>query len=67
MGAMDHRNSDGRCIWDHETWPCKAAQVRHELAEYLRNLPLTNTGDYAYDVGRDAGIERAADAIDTEL
>lgn len=61
---MDHRESDGICIWDHKPWPCMVAQVRQELAAYLRDLSVGSTGDPAYDNGREAGIQSAADAID---
>lgn len=61
---MDHRESDGICIWCHEPWPCTTAGVRRELSRYLRDLPVGSTGDPAYDNGREAGIQSAADAID---
>lgn len=64
MSVMDHRESDGICIWDHEEWPCPVAETRKELAEYLRSRPVSSTGYPDYLQGLEAGIQSAADSID---
>lgn len=62
MSAMDHRNSDGICIWDHQPWPCEIGKVRHELAELIRNSKELRdlTDDHMGD------CDAAADLIDIE-
>lgn len=56
VGAMDHRDSYGMCIWCHGAWPCDTAKIRHELAGFLRRTDgAPNETD---------GIDKAADLID---
>lgn len=66
MSVMDHKPCDGGddCLYCCEPWPCDVARIRQELAEFLRGLPVGSTGDPAYDNGREAGLQSAADVID---
>lgn len=71
MAIMDHQpvgdevaTGVQHCIWCHDLWPCRTAQVRHELAGYIRALPLGGTGCPDYDAGREAQRDSIADTID---
>lgn len=69
MGAMDHRSNDDKwsnCTLCHEAWPCTVARVRQELAELIMAQPMGSTGDPDYDIGREAGMQSAADLIRLE-
>lgn len=67
ISAMNHcPDYEGACMECERPWPCETAEVRRELAEYLRAMPLTPS-DYAmYDDGRRDGYQSAADRIDIE-
>lgn len=66
MSVMDHRRSHvmDTCSWCEDRWPCEAARVRQDLADYLRSLPVSSTGYPDYLQGLEAGIQSAADSID---
>lgn len=66
MAAIDHVKRDGTCIWCHECWPCRTAEIRRELAAHIRRQPVGDTGDAAWDNGREAGRDSAADSIDAQ-
>lgn len=60
MSIRDHKHSDGRCIWDHERWPCYTAQVLIEASDMIRSSPelIDLTDDHMRD------CNAAADLID---
>lgn len=60
MSIQDHKHSDGICIWDHETWPCRTARILKEAAEWIRTSPELRdlTDDHMGD------CNAAADLID---
>lgn len=62
MAAMDHRPiGDGRfteCIHCCETWPCPTADMRRELADFLRRSRVS-----AHETD---GVGKAAELIDIE-
>jgi len=63
MGAMDHeRGADGICRYCDEAWPCTVAEIRRELAEYIRSN-IQPPFDI-YDESRVQGQEMDANSID---
>lgn len=42
-------------------------QFAHDLAEAIRAVKITPSGDPTYDDGKDAGLDIAADLIDPEV
>ena len=68
MSAMHHDLIAGSdcCVYCLETWPCQVARIRRELAEEIRNHEFAPIGDPDWEIGKEAGLESAADLIDAE-